>query len=51
MNESCLRCSATRVVLPWGFCLGDGTAPAHPIVEHYDQSGNQQPAGDCPEPR
>lgn len=44
--QTCLRCTATRVVFPTGECLG-----RHPIREHYDDHGNLVSHPDCPGPQ
>lgn len=46
MHEVCLKCRASRVLLPWGQCLG-----GHPIHEHYDQDGELQDVPGCEGPR
>lgn len=39
----CLRCQQSRVVLPYGECLG-----GHPLAEHYDLTGwRLGPAENC----
>lgn len=42
--DMCIRCRDTRVLLPWGECLG-----GHPIADHYEPSG--EPAAPVPECR
>ena len=40
--DVCLRCGDIDIKKPWGMCLG-----GHPLADHYDDDGNQQPALGC----
>lgn len=41
-QDICSRCGASRIVKPYGQCLGK-----HPIAEHYDEVGNLIPVETC----
>lgn len=45
---TCLRCTATKTMLPYGQCLG-----GHPMVEHYRFVPPERPRAveGCPAPR
>ena len=45
-TDVCLHCDATRVLLPYGYCLND-----HPLREHYDEYGRLIQISWCKSPR
>jgi hypothetical protein len=36
VQQRCLRCTATRALLPWGECLN-----LHPLSDHYNPAGRR----------